>query len=105
MVSEETFKRINILVRQSQYERVQNAGLNLSGLVRDLLDDRFSHRKVVLAVSPEVRALYDEVISNFGATDSDLERALIRSLEALLKEKQEAISNVLARISKGSEGG
>lgn len=102
MESEKNFKRINILIKQLQYEKVQDAGLNLSGLIRDLLDDRFSHRKVVLSVSPETRELYDEVISNFGATDAELERLFVRSLEALLGDKRSAIEKVLERLGRTS---
>jgi hypothetical protein len=85
------FKRINILVREEQYLKVQESGLNFSGLVRDLLHDRFSHKKIVLSVEPETRELYDTAISNFGATDHDLEQFFVEALDRLLEEKERAI--------------
>lgn len=88
------FKRINILVKEEQYEKVQESGLNFSGLVRDLLHDRFSHKKIVLSVAPETRALYDTAISNFGATDVDLEQFFVEALDRLLAEKERAISEL-----------
>jgi hypothetical protein len=94
----ERFKRVNVLIGGEQYKKVQESGLNLSGLVRDLIDDRFSHRRVVLSVSQETRRLYDHVISNFGATDQDLERFFLEALDALLEEKVSHISDVRAKL-------
>lgn len=92
--SKQKVKRINILVHEDQYQLVQDQGLNFSGLVRDLLHDRFSHKKIVLSVQPETRALYDRAISNFGASDSELELFFIQALDKLLADKEKAISDL-----------
>ena len=59
-------KRINVTVREDQYERISQEGLNASGLIRGLLDDHFGEQKIVFRVSEPVQALYQQVISNFG---------------------------------------
>ena len=64
---EEKFKRINILVKDAQHDRMVDEGLNASGLIRGLLDDHFSESKVTLALSKETAKLYSNLISNFGA--------------------------------------
>ena len=87
----------------AQYQKIREAKLSLSGLIRDLIDDRFSDKKVVLSVSPETRALYDLAISNFGATDAELERFFAQSLDALLEEKAVEIQKVRAKL-KESKG-
>ena len=89
-----------MLIRESQYDRIQSEGLNLSGLVRDLIDDRFSHRRVVLAVDPTTRQLYDKAISNFGATDGELERFFIKALDDLLALKGEEIQRTRDDLKK-----
>ncbi len=93
------YKRINILVREEQYQQVQDSQLNFSGLVRDLLHDRFSHKKIVLSVQPETRALYDSAISNFGASDQDLEQFFVEALDKLLADKERAISELRQELS------
>ena len=74
------FKRVNVLITAEQYARVNRLGLNLSGLVRDLLDDHFSGSHVTISLSRRVRRLYDQVVSNFGGTDEDLEPYLAEAL-------------------------
>ena len=69
----DNFKRINVLITPEQHRRVTNAGLNMSGLLRGLLDDHFSDEKVVFSMSPRVKDVYNRVISNFGAGEADLE--------------------------------
>jgi hypothetical protein len=92
------FRRVNILLGEEQYKRVQTEKLGLSGFVRDLIDDHFSERRIVLRVSPEVRNYYDRVISNFGATDEELERFLVQALDALLQDKTRAIESLRKKM-------
>lgn len=75
------------MVREDQHELVAEKGLNISGLVRDLLDDYLSDYKITLAVSKETRDVYDMVISNTSSSDEELEKYLKQSLKSLLKEK------------------
>lgn len=84
---EKSLKRISLMIRAEQYEQITQRGLNLSGLVRDLLDDYLSEHKVTVAVSEETRQLYDRIVSNTGSTDEDVERYLKEALKALLEAK------------------
>ena len=93
-------RRVNIMLDEEQYHKVQERGLNLSGFIRDLIGDRFSERHVVLSVSERTRTLYNQAISNFGATDQELEDCLLRSLDDLLKEKALEIERVRKHIKK-----
>ena len=89
---ETPLKRISLMIREDQYEKVSKKGLNLSGLTRDLLDDYFSEHKITLAVSEETADLYDKIVSNTGTSDADLEdyfkEALGKLLEKKIKEMQ-----------------
>ena len=66
-------KRISLMLKAEQYERLNQEGINTSGLVRDLLDDYLSDHKVTISVTEETRALYDRIVSNTGSTDDEVE--------------------------------
>ncbi|MCK5690474.1 hypothetical protein KAI87_14440 [Myxococcota bacterium] len=87
-----SYRRVNVVIGEEQYKILTERGLNLSGLVRDLLGDYLSDNTITLQVSAETRSLYDMVISNMGATDEDLEiyvrQALARVLEQRIGEMQ-----------------
>lgn len=80
-------KRVSIMLREDQYESLSSTDVNLSGLIRDLIDDHLSEHKIVISVSQETRDLYDLVISNTGSSDEDLEVHLKRAIKELLKHK------------------
>lgn len=73
------------MVREDQHEKLLSSGLNVSGLIRDLIDDYLSDFKITLSVSEETRSIYDRVVSNTGATDVDLEKYIVKALKELLK--------------------
>jgi hypothetical protein len=80
-------KRISLLIREDQYELIVEKELNLSGLVRDLIDDHFSSNAITISASKETKKLYDKIVSNTGTADSELEGYFRESLHKLLKEK------------------
>jgi len=90
-MTKEYFKRVNVLIRPDQHQKVHELNLSLSGLVRDLLDDRFSDHKMILSVTPKTKQLYDTIISNFGVADSELEHFIVRALDRFLEEKVKEI--------------
>ena len=94
------FKRVNVLITTQQHARVNRLGINLSGLVRDLLDDHFSRSHVTISLSSRVRALYDQVISNFGATDEDLEPYLAEALDRFLETKAREIQRMRGQLKE-----
>jgi len=92
------FKRINVLVRPDQYEKVNEVGLNMSGLIRGLLDDHFGDQRIVFSVSPRVKEVYQRVISNFGAEDRELEEHFLEALDKYLEKKTREIETLRQSI-------
>jgi hypothetical protein len=93
-----SMKRISLLLREDQYKQITDEGINLSGLVRDLLDDYMSEHKITLSVSEETRKLYDLIVSNTGATDEDVEKYLQDTLKLLLKDRIKAMQELEKKI-------
>ena len=91
-------KRINVTVRADQYDRVNQNGLKMSGLIRGLLDDHFSEQKIVFAVSPKVKKIYQQVISNFGGEDKELEKYFLEALDKYLAQKTQQIQTLRQTI-------
>ena len=98
---DKSLKRISLLIREQQYETLVEKGLNLSGLVRDLIDDYLSDSKITLSVSEETRNLYDKIISNSGSSDRDLEEYFRRALEGLLDAKIKEMQELKKEFIKG----
>ncbi len=80
-------KRISLLIREDQYDLISEKELNLSSLVRDLIDDHFSNNAITISASKETKKLYDNIVANSGTDDSELEGYFRESLHKLLKEK------------------
>ena len=78
-------RRISLMMREDQHQQLLDSGLNVSGLIRDLVDDYLSDFKITLSVTEETRQIYDRVVSNTGATDADLEKYIVKALKELLK--------------------
>ena len=97
-VEEERYKRINILIRPEQHENVVRSGLSLSGLVRDLLDDRFSDSKIILSVSKKSKRLYDYIVSNFGVGDEELEKFFVEALDRFLDSRSKQIDKLRTQL-------
>lgn len=90
----EKFKRVNLLIRPEHHEEIARRGLSLSGLVRDLLDDRFSETTITLSVKKESKIMYDHIISNFGASDEELAEYLVEALDRFLDDKGKQIDKL-----------
>lgn len=80
-------KRISLHITEKQYNEIHQKGINLSGLVRDLIDDYLSENKVILSVDDKTKQLYDHIISHTGASDMDLIDPLRSALKVLLNKK------------------
>ena len=101
---EASMKRINVTVRADQYERISDKGLNASGLIRGLLDDHFSETTIVFSVSAEVKGIYEQVISNFGGEDRELEAFFVDAMDRYLEQKTSQISKLRKTIVPGRAG-
>ncbi len=87
-------KRISVLIEEDQYDRLSKAQINVSGLIRDLLEDYFSDTKITLSVSRKTRDLYEKIVSNTGATDKDIEPLLVQVLKDLLDVRLNKIKSL-----------
>ena len=58
-------KRISLMIREDQYQLISKKDLNLSGLLRDLLDDYFSEHTITLSVEEDTKEIY-EMIAETG---------------------------------------
>jgi hypothetical protein len=98
MAKSNELKRISLMIREDQYHLINKKGLNLSGLLRDLLDDYFSEHTITLSVEEETKEIYEMIISNTASSDADLEKYLRMSLKSLLKEKIEYMTHIHDQI-------
>lgn len=81
------FRRISLMVREDQHVHLAELGVNMSALIRSLIDDHLSESKITLAVSEETADLYRQVVSNTGSTDADVEPYLRTALKTMLKDR------------------
>lgn len=86
-VDGQELKRISLLIREDQYQKLGERGLNLSGLVRDMIDDYLSDHTITISVTEETRHLYDRIVSNTGSSDADIEVYFREALGGMLKDK------------------
>ena len=91
-------KRINLMISEDQYEEIQRRGLNLSAFIRDLIEDHFSDHVIKVSVSPETYRLYNQVISNTGATDKDVDPLLVETLGKLLDVRLNKIKDLKSKL-------
>lgn len=80
-------KSICVVIRNDQYQRLQELNINVSGFIRDIIDDRLSDHTITLNVAPETRALYDQIVSTLPKGDTDLEPHLRDALKKLLDDR------------------
>jgi hypothetical protein len=94
MPTDRELKRISLLIGEDQYKGINDRGLNLSWLIRDLIDDYLSERKIVLNVTDETLALYQKVISATGSLDQEFEPFFKNALQLFLKSKIESMQQL-----------
>lgn len=87
MLRKRAKRRVNITIPESCYAQVTARDLNLSGLITNLLDDHFADSTITLHVSDDTKHLYQQVVSNTGYGDPDIEVHLRVVLQELLARK------------------
>lgn len=80
-------KRISLMIGEEQLRKLHETGANISGLVRDLIDDHLSEHKITISVTEETRNLYNQIISRTGSSDTEIEPYLKKSLKEMLKNR------------------
>lgn len=101
---ERDLKRISLFIGEDQYNMINEKGLNLSWLVRDLIDDYLGEKKIVLNVSDESLEIYQKIVGNIGALDSEFEPYFKEALRNFLKSKIEIMQNLEKTSFKKQEG-
>ena len=94
MTKERELKRISLMIGEDQYQKINDRGLNLSWLLRDLVDDYLSERKIVLDVSQETLELYQKIVGGTGALDAEFEPFFKTALQTFLKGKIESLQKL-----------
>lgn len=79
--------RISLMIRKEQHDALHELNVNISGYIRDLIDDRISDHTVVFSVQSETKAIYDQIISNTGEADRDFEPYIRDALKEMLVDK------------------
>jgi hypothetical protein len=91
-------RRVNVIITEQQYEKLSKAGINISGLVRSLIEDHLSHHVITLGVSKKTYDFYAKIVANTGAEDKDIEPLLLDSLRKLLDQRIEKIKKLQSEI-------
>ncbi len=79
-------KSICLMVRDDQYDKLHEMQVNMSGYIRDLIDDSISEHVITLNVTEETRSLYNKVISMSSKGDEELEPHLRSALKSMLDQ-------------------
>jgi len=95
---ESPLRRISLMVREDHYRALVDKGLNVSGLIRDLMDDYLSEHSITVSVGEETRSLYDQVVANTGSTDEDVEVYFREALKQLLRDKIKSMQKLEKKI-------
>ena len=98
--SSEPSRRINITMLESQHDALVARGLNVSGLIRDLVDQYLSQSVITLQVDEETRKLYDHVVSRTGANDEEIASRLRDVLRSVLAARVAELTALQRELSK-----
>lgn len=94
-----SMKSICLMVRADQYEQLHEMGVNMSGYIRDLIDDSISDHVITLTVDEETRKLYDRVISMSSQGDAELEPYLRTALKNLLDQNIKEMQKLQKKLA------
>ena len=98
---ERALKRVSLMLGEAQYSALADRGLNVSGLVRDLIDDYLSEHKITISVGEETRNLYDKIVANTGSSDIEVEKYFKAALEHMLRDKIAEMQKLHKSVFKG----
>ena len=93
-------KRISLLIGEDQYDEINKRKLNLSWLVRELLDNYLKQNAITLDVTEETRELYEQIVgTNTDDIEKDFEPLLRDALKALLTIKIDKMQQLAKTFS------
>jgi Na+-transporting NADH:ubiquinone oxidoreductase subunit NqrA len=93
-------RRISLMIREDQYQKILAADINVSGLIRDLIDDHFGEHSVTITLTQETRALYNKIVSSTGGGDTEIEPYLKTALKMMLKDKIREMERLQKSLEK-----
>jgi hypothetical protein len=108
-MQERDLKRISLMIGEDQYEALSKKGVNVSWLVRDMIDQFINERKIVLDVNDETLKIYQKVSGLTGGKNDGFETYFQKALHEFLKlkidEMQRLEKNVSSKldIAKGNK--
>ena len=105
MGKDRELKRISLFIGEDQYDEITKRGLNLSWLLRDLIDDYLSEKKITLDVSDDTLQLYQQITGATASLDKEFEPFFKEALHAFLKSKIESMQKLERLVSKKTESG
>lgn len=91
-------KSICVMIRKDQHDQLHEMKLNISGFIRDMIDDRLSNQTILLSVSPETKEMYDRIVSMSPDGDTALEPFLREAMKNMLKDHIEKIKSLYDTI-------
>ena len=91
---EQETRRISLVIREDQYQQMSKSDVNVSGLIRDLIDDHYSAHTIALHVSKETHDLYTRIVSEAPRGDLDIELYFRAALRDMLSDKIKEMENL-----------
>jgi hypothetical protein len=91
------------MIREDQYRTLSERGLNISGLIRDLLGDYLSENVVNIQVSEETRRIYDLVVANTSSSDQEIEVHLRAALAKVLEHRIDEMQTLHRQLVNEAE--
>ena len=86
--------RVSMMIRQDQHDSLREMDVNISGYIRDLIDDRLNNHTIVLSVDADTRRLYDQIISHAEKGDQDFQPYIREALKKMLEEKIKTLQHL-----------
>ena len=95
-------KRVNITIPTSYHEEVHKRGINLSGLVREAIEDQLSENSITISVSKETHSLYRQIFNETQSDDSEFEpflkKALQEFIDFLIQNRVESLEEIKQKL-------
>lgn len=84
--------RVNITLNEKLHKKVHTKGLNLSGLVREKLEDHFSNHTITFSVDKKLKNKYEELTSILNISDSDIQPFIDQAINEFIKVKKKELN-------------
>ncbi len=103
LMEDRELKRISLMIAEEQYKAISDRNLNLSWLVRDLLDDYLTNTRITFTVHKETLALYEKIGGLTPLDDNAFDPFLREALKNYLKAQITKMQSLDHQLSKKKE--